>query len=131
MTPTLVVSSVNTDFHLVMISHTICLLFVWCLPLRENLYSKLSSSHSASSSANRGVTGGTFCPCLTPLTCWGGGNTCSYKFLSFPFSSHNNCTSGYDFMLEIYLFALSIVHQIEGLSAAITLLMVVQGEYSI
>ena len=34
-------------------------------------------------------------------------------------------------MLEIYLLILGIVYQIDGLRAAITLLMVSQGEYSI
>ena len=70
-------------------------------------------------------------PLPYPIDLLGWGKHLFIHFLSFPFSSHNNCSSGYDFMLEIYLFALSIVHQIEGLSAAITLLMVVQGEYSI
>ena len=53
------------------------------------------------------------------------------NFLCFPFSSQDDCTSSFDFMLEISLLILSIVHQIEGLDAAITLLMVAQGEDSI
>ena len=52
-------------------------------------------------------------------------------FLSFPLSCHDDCTSSYDLILEIYLLILGIVYQIDCLSAAITLLMVSQGEYSI
>ena len=33
--------------------------------------------------------------------------------------------SGYDLVLEIYLFLLSVVYQIDGLGAAVTLLVVV------
>ena len=62
---------------------------------------------------------------------FGVGGIPDHKFLSFPFSSHDDCTSSYDYMLEIYLLILSIFHQIDGLGAAITLLMVAQGEDSI
>ena len=49
-------------------------------------------------------------------------------FLSFPFSSHDDCTSSYDLMLEIYLLILGII---DDLGATITLLMVSQGKYSL
>ena len=72
-----------------------CLAVLACfLPLRKNLFSRVSEAHNASPSSVRGVLGVTFGgealrearPCLTPLTCWGAGFTWENKYFTCPSS---------------------------------------------
>ena len=41
-------------------------------------------------------------------------------------SYHDNCTSCNDLVLEVYLLILGVVYQVDGLGAALTLLVVLE-----
>ena len=54
------------------------------------------------------------------------GNCLVINFFHLPFRTHDNCTSCNDLALEVYLFILGVVYQVDGLGAAITLLVVLE-----